>query len=278
MRILVAGGAGQVGAALARRGAARGHAVLAHGRSSLDVTSSTAVDAAVDASGADAVINAAAYTAVDRAESEREAALAVNSGGAANLATACRARGVPLLHISTDYVFDGDKGAPYVETDRVHPINVYGETKAAGEVAVRAACPDATIVRTSWVFGLEGANFVRTIARLARARPELRVVADQHGCPTFADDLADALLDLAVRADNPPLLHYCGDGPTTWHGLAEAIVQRLGLGTRVEPIATAEYPTPARRPRSSVLDTSLIRSLGIVPPSWRTGLEKMLAS
>jgi len=276
MRILVTGGEGQVGRALARRGAARGHEVVALGRGRLDICDAAQVEHVLGNVGADVVINAAGYTAVDRAETERAAALAVNAGGAATLAVACRGRGLRFLHISSDYVFDGEKPTPYLESDRVRPINVYGESKAAGEIAVASCNPGSTIVRTSWVFGVEGQNFVRTIQRLARERPVLRVVADQRGCPTFADDLADALLDLAVRPESPPLLHFCGDEPTTWHGFAEAIAR--GAGARVEPITTAEYPTPARRPMSSVLDTSLIRSLGIVPPSWRVGLEKMLES
>jgi dTDP-4-dehydrorhamnose reductase len=276
MKILVAGGHGQVGRALSRRGAARGHEVFAPGRADMDVCRPDQVEAVVAAAEPDVVINAAGYTAVDRAENDRQAALAVNCGGAVAIALACNARGLPMFHLSTDYVFDGEKAAPYRESDRVRPINVYGESKAAGEVAVRNCNPGATIVRTSWVFGLEGQNFVRTIQRLARERPVLRVVADQRGCPTFADHLADALLDLAARADNPPLLHFCGDEPTTWHGFAEAIVGGPGSGVRIEAITTAEYPTPARRPRSSVLDTSLIRALGIVPPSWRVGLGKML--
>ena len=278
MNILVAGGEGQVGKAMSRRGAARGHQVIAPGRSALDLCRPAEVEEIVAATDAEVVVNAASYTAVDRAETDRQAALAVNCGGAVALALACNARGLRMFHLSTDYVFDGEKSTPYLESDRVRPINVYGESKAAGEVAVRACNPGATIVRTSWVFGLEGQNFVRTIQRLARERPVLRVVADQWGCPTFADDIADALLDLAARPDNPPLLHFCGDEPTTWHGFAEAIVAASGTGARVEAITTAEYPTPARRPRNTVLDTALIRSLGIVPPSWRAGLERMFAA
>ena len=262
MRILVTGGEGQVGRAVSRRGEARGHEVVAPGRGTLDICSAAEVEHVLAGVAADVVINAAGYTAVDRAESERAAALAVNGGGAATLAAACRERGIRLLHLSSDYVFDGEKPAPYVESDPIRPINVYGQSKAAGEVAVRASHPDATIVRLSWVFGLEGHSFVRTIQRLASERSVLRVVADQRGCPTFADDLADALIDLAGREDVPGTLH------------AEAIV---GGRVRVEPITTAEHPTPARRPMNSVLDTSLIRSLGIIPPSWRIGLARMLS-
>ena len=278
MRFLVTGGEGQVGRAVSRRGEERGHTVVAPGRGTLDICSAAEVEHVLASVAADVVINAAGYTAVDRAESERAAALAVNAGGAATLAAACRERGIRLLHLSSDYVFDGEKPAPYVESDPVRPINVYGQSKAAGEVAVRVSHPGATIVRLSWVFGLEGHSFVRTIQRLASERSVLRVVADQRGCPTFADDLADALIDLAGlagREDVPGTLHYCGDGATTWHAFAEAIV---GGRVRVEPITTAEYPTPARRPLNSVLDTSLIRSLGIIPPSWRIGLTRMLSS
>ncbi|HKA91995.1 MAG TPA: dTDP-4-dehydrorhamnose reductase [Haliangiales bacterium] len=281
MKFLVTGGDGQVGRALARRGAALGHAVVAVGRSALDVTDRGAVDRTIASWNGDAVINAAAYTAVDRAETERERAFAANRDGAANLAAACARRGLKLLHISTDYVFDGEKPIPYVEGDPVRPINAYGESKAAGEAAVRDLHPGAAIVRTSWVFGIDGPNFVRTILRLARERRVLQVVDDQRGCPTFADDLADALIDLAARAHVPPVLHFCGDGPTTWHAFAEAIVAgaraRGPLACeRVDAITTAERAAPARRPRSSVLDTSLARALGIASPAWRPGLDRML--
>jgi dTDP-4-dehydrorhamnose reductase len=285
MRILVTGGAGQVGRALARRGRARGHDVGTPARGDLDITRPAEVDVALSGI-PDMVVNAAAYTAVDRAESERDAAFAANRDGAANLAAACRRAEVPLIHLSTDYVFDGESPTPYRENDPVHPLGTYGESKAAGEAAVRERCPAATILRTSWVFGLEGASFPRTILRLAREREVLRVVADQHGCPTFADDLADAVIALAERGVAPELLHFCGGEPTTWHGFAEAIVSgaRAWLGPeslrcqRVEPIATADYPTPARRPRNSVLDTSRIRALGIPTPSWRPGLAAFLGA
>lgn len=279
MRILVTGGRGQLGRALARRGPAAGHDITALDIEQLDIRDARAVARAVD-DGFDLAINAAAYTAVDKAEAERDAAFAINETGAANLARACAERGVRLLHVSTDYVFDGTKARPYREDDPIAPLGVYGESKAAGERHVRAA--GGTVVRTSWLFEAKGPSFVHTMLRLAKDRPVLRVVADQHGCPTWADDLADGLYALAAQRARGDLYHYCNAEPTTWHAFATAIVDEarkyVSLACeRVDAITTAEYPTPARRPAYSVLDTSRIRELGIVPPSWRRGLAEVVA-
>ena len=233
-----------------------------------------------------AVINCAAYTKVDRAEVDSRLAYMVNSDGAAILARACRDRAVPLVHVSTDYVFSGAATQPYQEDDPIAPIGVYGRSKASGERAVHAA--GGIVVRTSWLFGEGGPSFVHTIARLARERPVLRVVADQRGRPTYAGDLADALIEIATRAAaHQPLAstyHYCNDGETTWHGFATAIVDELRLIApelvvcdHVEPITTAEYPTSARRPAYSVLDTSRITALGIVLPSWHNGMQLIVS-
>lgn len=279
LNVLVTGGKGQLGRALARRGAAAGHAVTALDVEHLDIRDPAAVAAQL-ASGPDVVINAAAYTAVDKAETERDAAFAINASGAANLARACAERRVRMLHVSTDYVFDGTQTRPYREDDPIAPLGVYGESKAAGEEAVRDA--GGTTVRTSWLFEAKGPSFVHTMLRLAKERPVLRVVADQHGCPTWADDLADCLFALAAVPGLEPLYHYCNDEPTTWHAFATAIVaearqHRLPIACeRIDPITTAEYPTPARRPAYSVLDTARIRALGIVPPSWRNGLAEVV--
>jgi dTDP-4-dehydrorhamnose reductase len=257
--------------------------VIACDRSALDITDRAQIAAALAAHAPDAVINAAAYTAVDRAETERDAAFAINATGAQVLAEACAARGARLVHVSTDYVFDGTADRPYREDDAPSPPGVYGASKLAGERAVIAA--RGIVVRTSWLFSATGVNFVRTILRLATERSELRVVADQHGCPTFADDLADAALGLAARAvagaPLAPLYHACGDSSTTWHGFATAIVDaarqlRPLACERVAPISTAEYPTPARRPARSILDTTRIRALGIVPAPWPVGLAIVL--
>jgi dTDP-4-dehydrorhamnose reductase len=279
MKLLVTGGRGQLGRAFARRGAARGHDVVAMDVDELDICDAAQVAARLDAIAPAAVVNAAAYTAVDRAESERERAHAINAVGAEHVARACAARGIALLHVSTDYVFDGTATRPYREDDPIAPTSTYGATKADGEAAVRAA--GGTIVRTSWLFEQDGPSFVHTMLRLARERAVLRVVNDQRGCPTWADDLADALLDLAAHRDREPIYHFCNAGETTWHGFAVAIVDEArALGPiaceRVEPITTADYPTPARRPPYSVLDTARIGKLGIVPRTWLVGMRAVV--
>ena len=200
MRIIIVGAQGQVGWELTRRAPLLGHEVLAWDVAELDITDAAAVNRALTASGAEVVINAAAYTAVDRAEQEPESAFAVNRDGPAHLAAACHRLHIPLLHISTDYVYDGAKIDPYVEDDPTTPLGVYGASKLAGDEAVRQVLPRHLILRVSWVFGIHGQNFVKTILRLAREREELRVVADQSGCPTYAGDIADTLLELAGRS------------------------------------------------------------------------------
>jgi dTDP-4-dehydrorhamnose reductase len=190
----------------------------------------------------------------------------------------CAAARKSLLHVSTDYVFDGTARRPYRENSPLAPLGVYGESKAEGEHAVHES--GGTIVRTSWLFEAKGPSFVHTMLRLAQERPVLRVVADQRGCPTWADDLADALLALAAQP-HERVYHYCNEGETTWHGFAMAIIDearkhRPLACERVEAITTAEYPTPAKRPAYSVLDTARIRALGIVPPSWRVGLAQVV--
>jgi len=288
VRLAIIGAKGQVGWELARRAPMFGHEVLAWDVDELDITDAAAVDRALTTGGADAVINAAAYTAVDKAEQEPELAFAVNRDGPAHLAAACARSGIPLLHISTDYVFDGTKADPYTEDDPAAPLGVYGQSKWEGDEAVRRSLSRHLILRVSWVFGVEGQNFVKTILRLAREREELRVVADQRGCPTYAGDIADVLLELAGRisqidADNAwGVYHYCGEPPTTWHGFASAIVERAKSDEKlkvrtVTAIATADYPTPAARPANSVLDCArLIDRFGIHPASWREGLATML--
>ncbi|MEI2783228.1 MAG: dTDP-4-dehydrorhamnose reductase [Candidatus Competibacter sp.] len=288
MRLAIIGAKGQVGWELSRRAPMFGHEVLAWDVAELDITDAAAVDRALTTSGANAVINAAAYTAVDRAEQEPESAFAVNRDGPAHLAAACARLGIPLLHISTDYVFDGTKTGPYTEDDPAAPLGVYGQSKWEGDEAVRRLLPRHLILRVSWVFGVEGHNFVKTILRLAREREELRVVADQRGCPTYAGDIADVLLELAGRigqidADNAwGVYHYCGEPATTWHGFASAIVERARLDEKlkvrtVTPITTADYPTPAARPANSVLDCArLTARFGIHPASWREGLATLL--
>ena len=288
MRIVITGAKGQVGWELARRAPSLGYEALAWDVDELDITDAGAVHAALEASGAAAVINAAAYTAVDQAEQDSARAFSVNRDGPAHLAAACARLQIPLFHISTDYVYDGGKRDPYVEDDPVTPLGVYGASKLAGDEAVRQVLPRHLILRVSWVFGVHGHNFVKTILRLAREREELRIVVDQHGCPTFAGDIAATLLELVRRIDDIDanaawgIYHYRGEPATTWHGFASAIVEsaraREALAVRVvTPITTADYPLPAARPMNSVLDCAkLAERCGIQPPPWRIGLEAVL--
>ena len=285
--ILVTGATGQLGSELLRRAARFDVTAVGLTSAQLDITDAQAVREAVLRSGADTVVNAAAYTAVDKAESESAQAYAVNRDGTAHLAAACAEANIPFIHVSTDYVFDGTKVTPYTEDDRVHPVSVYGASKEAGEQALRNAWPRHIILRTAWVYSVFGNNFVKTMLRLARERDSLRVVADQRGCPTAAGDLAEAILHIAQRIKAGDELawgtyHYCGAGSTTWHGFAEAIVQlaapALGRSVPVIPITTADYPTPAKRPANSVLDCSKIRTLlGIEPRPWRESLKEVIA-
>jgi len=251
-----------------------GHDAVALTRAQLDVTDGGAVATAVREAAPDAVINCAAWTAVDGAESEPDQATAVNGAGAGNVAAAAASAGAWLIHVSTDYVFDGDKTSPYVESDPVGPVSAYGRSKLEGERAVAAAAPDQhTIVRTAWLFGAGGHCFPKTILRAASERPELSVVCDQIGCPTFTGHLAAALLALAERR-TPGVLHVAGAGQCSWHEFAAATVAAGDLDCPVRPITTAEYPLPARRPANSVL----ISERGAPAlPDWRTGLAAFMS-
>jgi len=287
MKLLVLGAGGQVGFELCRARLPGGMTLAALDRAGLDITNREAVFAAVARTGPDLVIpdlviNAAAYTAVDRAESEAAAAFAANAEAPGHLAAACREAGIPLVHLSTDYVFDGNKPGPYREDDAINPLGVYGHSKEAGERAVRAALAEHVILRTAWVYGVHGGNFVKTMLRLAAERPVLRVVADQRGAPTSAGDIAAALVAIAVKISAGQkhwgTFHFTGAGETTWHGFAEAIVALAGASVPVEPIATADYPTPARRPANSLLDCAKIEAAwGIVARPWRAALEEVVA-
>ncbi len=274
--ILVTGGTGQLARALGRASPDRVRVV---GRPALDFDRPESIDALFAGSPPQMIVNAAAWTAVDAAESEPEAARRANADAPARLAALCARHRTRLIHISTDYVFDGAKGAPYVEDDTPRPTGVYGQTKLAGEMAVRAACPDAIILRTSWVYAENGRNFVRTMLDAARARPELRVVADQRGCPTNADDLAHAILAVAAQPGVGGTYHAAGAGEVTWHGFAQAIFEAAGRHGWPVPvlhaITTAEYPTPARRPADSRLDCGrLAQTFGVRLPDWRPSLRR----
>ena len=286
--IAIAGSTGQVAQALMRQAATRAVTTHAFGRPRLELADAGSITAMLDETKPRLVINAAAYTAVDKAESEPALAHAINAHGPAALAKACAERGIPLIHISSDYVFDGTKTTPYLEDDTISPLGVYGRSKADGEDAVRRNNPQHLIVRTSWVYGPDGANFLRTMLRLGAEREEIGVVGDQHGAPTRADDLAAALLDISETFLNKPqdmgwgTYHLAGGGQTTWHGFAAEIFKQAAAKghkvPRLRPIATSEYPTPAKRPAYSVLDQSkIIKSFGIRMPDWRDSLARHFA-
>jgi dTDP-4-dehydrorhamnose reductase len=279
MRIAVTGSKGQVATALLER-AGRKAEVVALGRPAFDLTDRAAVIAGLEAARPDVIVNAAAYTAVDKAEAEEAVATHVNGDGAGHVAEAAARLRVPLLHLSTDYVFDGVLDRPYREDDPTAPAGAYGRSKLAGEKLVAERCEDSVILRTAWVYSPFGANFVRTMLRLNETRDEVGVVADQRGNPTSAVDIADALIAIAakVKDDSSPALrgvfHMTGSGEATWADFAEAVFHEAATrgrrATRVKRIATADYPTPARRPANSRLDNEkLARVYGFRLPEWR---------
>ena len=283
--ILVTGSSGQLGGALAR---ARRELVVV-GRPEFDFDRPKTMRDMFSAVQPSLVINTAAWTAVDAAETQQDAAKRANEDGPLLLAELCRAEALPFIHISTDYVFDGLKGAPYVETDATSPTGVYGTTKRDGELAVLRAHPGAVILRTSWVYAETGRNFVRTMLGAARRLPKLRVVVDQIGCPTNADDLAACVLGVADRllvapdASQAGITHVAGRGETSWHGFAEAIFAEAGKHgwpiPDVEAIATADWPTPARRPPDSRLDCSRLHEVfGLAMPQWQPSLARAVAT
>lgn len=281
--ILVFGAEGQLGREVMALAKARGIEVVGCNRVQADITDLSAVEAAIFSVRPRIVLNAAAYTAVDKAESEREAAYAANVVGAELVARAAAAQRLPIIHISTDYVFDGTKIGAYVETDPIAPLGVYGMTKAEGEARVREKNSRHFILRTAWVYGRFGANFLKTILRLSREREELRIVADQYGCPTATQDLAEAIFAIdrawAGGVDATGTYHFAGAGATTWHGFASVIVeaqaQATGRRPKVTPISTADYPTPARRPANSELDSHLFSAVfGYRARAWQTRAQE----
>lgn len=289
MRIIVTGKDGQVARSLIERGSRAGHQVVALGRPEIDLAgdASAIVEAIIDAR-PDAIVSAAAYTAVDKAESDSDTAFAVNEGGAGAVALAARRLGVPIVHLSTDYVFDGSRSAPYREDDPTAPASVYGSSKLAGEEAVVAATDNSAILRTAWVYSPFGANFVRTMLRLAKDRDSVSVVADQVGNPTSALDIADAVLAVVAnlvaddRAELRGVFHMTGSGEASWADFAEAIFAASalagGASARVVPITTAQYPTAARRPANSRLDCSKLAAAHDVRlPPWQGSLGDVVA-
>jgi dTDP-4-dehydrorhamnose reductase len=283
--LLIFGAGGQLGRELMALAHAEGVAAIGATRAQADIGDADAVARVIAEARPRLVVNAAAYTAVDKAEGEPDLARAINAVAPGLLAEATAEAGIPLLHISTDYVFDGRKTGAYTEEDAIAPLGVYGRTKAEGEARVRAANPRHVILRTAWVYGIHGHNFLKTMLRLARERDELRVVADQHGCPTATLDLARAILavDKALRAGRDAFgtYHFVGTGRTSWHGFAQVIVaaQAGATGRRpaVTAIATADYPTPARRPANSELDASLFaRTFGYRAEAWQTRTREVV--
>jgi len=284
MRILVIGRSGQVARSLLEAAVSVPNLkVVAVGRPEVELGTPRTLAAAVARHAPDLVINAAAYTAVDAAESDADTAFRHNAQAPEVLARACAREDVPLVHLSTDYVFDGTAGRPYREDDLPTPLGIYGRSKGAGEAAVAAALDRCLIVRTAWVHSPFGRNFTKTMLRLGNERDRLGVVADQRGCPTYAPHLAEFLLLASCRAISPAppvwgIYHAVGAGDTTWHGFAEAIFEAAAAAgrprPRVEAIATVDYPTPAPRPADSRLDTAKIQAtFGATLPSWRSGVS-----
>ena len=285
-RILVTGGSGQVGGALSQL-KAQGVHFIAPRRDALDLSDAQSIKSYLAREPFDAIINCAAYTAVDKAESERDLTWAINATAPGLIAQHCATVKIPLLHVSTDYVFSGEATRPYVENDVVGPINIYGASKEAGEAAIRATLSEHIILRTSWVVSASGHNFLKTMLRLAADRDELRVVADQQGRPSSAQDIADTLCTLANKAvigsATFGTFHFANAGDTNWADFARAIFdlsqKRGGPSARVTSITTADYPTPAKRPGNSRLNTAKIESTyGITPRPWTEAINDILIS
>jgi dTDP-4-dehydrorhamnose reductase len=289
MRIVVTGREGQVARSLAERGAPAAHEIVLLGRPELDLAGEPdSIIRAVEAARPNAIVSAAAYTGVDKAESEPELAFAVNERGAGAMAEAAARLDVPLVHLSTDYVFDGSKASAYVERDETGPTGVYGASKLAGERAVASAAANSAILRTAWVYSPFGSNFVKTMLRLAGDRDEIGVVADQVGNPTSALDIAEGVLAVAENLaggtdpEQRGIFHMTAASDASWADFAEAIFAESakagGRSAAVKRIATADYPTPARRPANSRLDSSLIQSVhGVRLPEWRTSLQDVVS-
>lgn len=289
MKILIAGAQGQVGSELTAIAKQRNYEIIAATRSDLDISQLDNVNTYFSKVKPDIVINAAAYTAVDKAEEEQDSAYAINRDGAKNLATACSTQNIPLLHISTDYVFDGSKEEAYSEDDEVAPLGIYGISKWQGEEEIRSHLPQHIILRVAWVFGANGNNFVKTMLRLAANRNKLNIVSDQFGGPTSAKSIAKTLLNLVdiYHKDNSiewGTYHYCGKGKTSWYNFAKEIFNQANISgvlnkeIQINAIKTEEYPTPAKRPKNSMLDcTKIMNTFGIEPQDWRIELKQVLS-
>ena len=287
--VLVIGAKGQLARALARCDSVDGHPIVCCGRPDADITAPETLQRLVDELSPCAIVNTAAYTGVDKAEADKEPAFAVNADGCEALARVCGARGLPLIHLSTDYVFDGAARTPYTEADAIAPLGVYGASKAAGETAIRRHCPRHVILRTAWLYSMDGQNFLTTMIGLGAKREELSIIADQHGTPTWTRDVAAAitaiLRPILAGADEAEwgTYHLTAQGSTTWFGFATEIFRLAAeagqRAPRLKAITTAEYPLAARRPAYSVLDCSKIgASLGIRMPAWQESLRQCIAA
>jgi dTDP-4-dehydrorhamnose reductase len=274
MRLFVTGAAGMLGSAVVQHAVAAGHEVHRSTRADLEISDGESVARALVTSMPQAVINCAAYTDVDGAEADRRIAQFVNGRGAGNVAAAAADVGARVIHVSTDYVFDGSKREPWLESDPVGPLGVYGETKLAGEWEVRDSNPNFAIVRTAWLFGAGGRNFVDTMLTLGAERDEVSVVTDQVGCPTWTGHLAGALVDLAERPQQTGIHHIAAAGSCSWNEFASEIFERAGVDCRVLPTTSEAFPRPARRPAYSVLGSE--RADPIVLPPWQDGLAAYL--
>ncbi|RJL30196.1 dTDP-4-dehydrorhamnose reductase [Pectobacterium polaris] len=281
MRILLTGANGQLGRCFQDRLPAEWE-ILATDSAELDITEIEHVERTVKQFKPDAIVNAAAYTAVDKAESEPELAAKINVTGPENLAIVASKQGIQLVHVSTDYVFDGNATEPYREDSATNPLSVYGKTKLAGEQAVAKASSEAIIVRTAWVFSEYGNNFVKTMLRLGKERDTLSIVNDQRGCPTYAGDLAQAIISLLEKNAEGGIYHYCGDKEVSWYEFAQSIfLAALNQGVlekipQLNPIRTEQYPTPAHRPANSSLSGKKIEALDILLSDWRSILSKVI--
>lgn len=283
MRVLLTGSRGQLGSCFQDRLPA-GWEILATDSEQLDITVLEQVKAVVSQFKPDVIVNAAAYTAVDKAESEHEQASAINQDGPRNLALAAKEFGCRLVHVSTDYVFDGEADKPYCEQDDTNPLGVYGKSKLEGEKAVLAVQPEAIIVRTAWVFSEYGGNFVKTMLRLAQERTTLGIVSDQRGCPTYAGDIAQAIIVLLQNRAAGGIYHFCGDKEVSWCEFAQSIFSIavesgvLAQAPQVNGIGTEQYPTPAKRPKYSSLSCQKISENSVEPSNWQLALSKIIPS
>jgi len=287
MKILVTGSNGQLGYEIIKKGARHGFDIVALDKNRLDITNKTDIIEAVSENDIFLIVNAAAYTNVDKAESEQEHAFAVNCDAVSNIAKVCSDKNIALIHISTDYVFDGNKDKPYKESDRTNPLGIYGESKRKGEEKIRIFLEKHIILRTAWLYGLNGTNFVKTMLNLGREKSSLKVVNDQFGCPTYAADLADAIYIIADHIKNQKknlwgTYHFCGLGITSWYDFAKKIFEiaaqyEIFNMQSIEPVCSSQYLTKAKRPLNSAFDCSLIfNHFGIKQEPWTESLKKML--